>query len=111
MLKTADLLKFVSKHPNLASMGPKEHRLATSSAKHAYKQVRKNTKDYGLTSPEPLSRREEFDYIKSCEKQALFLSERFGDRRAEASTTVPHAGDSQHLLHLSKHKIDSCIRI
>ena len=68
----------------------------------------------------------EFNLIKSHEKEALFLSERFGDRQLDstggrnlAGTTLAVAstypqrdpGFAPEVLHLSKGKIDQSMRL
>ena len=70
-------------------------------------------------------RDKEFNLIKSHEKEALFLSERFGDRTLDttggrnlAGTTLAMSnhpmvdpGFAPDVLHLSKGKIDQSVRL
>ena len=87
-----------------------------------------------MYTPNPISRRQEFDLIRSHEKEALFLSDRFGGRvnqmkRSELINSMgPGAslltsinvgldhhgqdpGFAPNMLHLSKGKIDESVRI
>lgn len=87
-----------------------------------------------MYTPNPISRRQEFDLIRSNEKEALFLSDRFGGRvdqmkRSElinsmgpgaslltsVNVGLDHLGQdpgfAPNMLHLSKGKIDESVRI
>ena len=118
MIRTADVLRFV-KAPSAqksAKVRQGEPRYARGSSNHTCVKTVASTYDInhsGLQSPNRLTNRQEFDLIKSHEKEALFLSERFGDRR-ETYRIIGHAslinnrdpGFAQDVLHLSKGKID-----
>ena len=133
MIRTADVLRFVkdpSVNPLIASKVRKgEPRHARGSSHHTCIKTVASTCEMTNTeiaTPARMNHRREFDMIKSHEKEALFLSDRFGDRRETYRTvgggagldhsliSAVHAssfaaadpGFAPEVLHLSKSRID-----
>ena len=77
MIRTADVLRFV-KGP--APNNESRHLRGSSHATFTKTAASTNYENSTLFSPNPITRRQEFDLIKSHEKEALFLSDKFGGR-------------------------------
>ena len=129
MIRTADVLRFV-KGPVPAQLDQSkisESRHIRSSSHYTVgKATAASTADMlgnsSLFTPNDVSRRQEFDLIKSHEKEALYLSDRFGGRvpmrmkELETCSLEPleeeaDPGFAPDVLHLSKTKIDDSTRL
>lgn len=124
MIKTAEVLRFVKdQQVNTLSGNSKvrkgEPRHARGSSHHTCVKTVASTCDMNTVHTTPNrtnGNRREFDMIKSHEKEALFLSDRFGDRRETFRTVdgldrslisaLNDPGFAPEVLHLSKGKID-----
>ncbi len=84
MIRTADVLRFVrGDQPSTKARQASEPKHARGSSFRTSVKTAATTNDMAASSlytPNPISRRQEFDLIRSHEKEALFLSDRFGGR-------------------------------
>ena len=82
MIRTADVLRFVKgpvPSPKVISRAAK----ARNSSFHTYAKTAASTAldlNSSVFSPYPVTRRQEFNMIMSNEKEALYLSDKFGGR-------------------------------
>lgn len=135
IIRTADVLRFVQKGPDVSYRSEKLRENGGGEPAHArgsslHTCMGASTcdtianKSMQTPSASRFTRRKEFNLIKSHEKEALYLSERFGDRvldtnggRNLAGSTLVvtnHPNDpgfAPEVLHLSKGKIDQSLRL
>lgn len=137
MIRTADVLRFVkgpTPTPKVRSR-VSEPKHARGSSHHSCIKTAAST-NYGgydpassnnVLSPNPITRRQEFNLIKSHEKEALYLSDKFGGGRLRVSelfnTSLANPlasvrdeqfadpGFAPDVLHLSKTRIDEGTRL
>lgn len=126
MIRTAEVLRFV-KDPSINTLTSRkvrkgEPRNGRGSSHHTCVKTVATTCEMvtsELVTPARMNHRHEFNLIKSHEKEALFLSDRFGDRREtfrtvtgldqsliSAVNVTVDPGFAPEVLHLSKGKID-----
>ena len=134
MIRTADVLRFVTvgqdavyKSEKVRERGGGEPADARGSSHHtcmvaSTRDTEMMNKSMLTPSAHRFTRRNEFNLIKSHEKEALFLSERFGDRLLDSTggrnlagstlvmTGTADPGFAPEVLHLSKGKIDQSVR-
>jgi len=83
VIRTADVLRFVKGPvPSVKAKLSYEPKHARGSSHHSCAKTNASTCDMAVSiyTPNRTSRRQEFEMIKSHEKEALYLSDRFGGR-------------------------------
>ena len=122
MIRTADILRFVKGESaqRSAKVGRKNSQRARGSSHHSCHKTVASTCEMNrseLVTPNRLSHRQEFNIIKSHEKEALYLTERFGSKMeaqrilGTASFKSVDPGFAPEVLHLSKGRIDQSLRL